>query len=123
MGHDQHRAAPRGEVMSEPVDAFDVEMVGRLVQQQQLGRVEQQARQRDAAALAAGEAGDRRVDALREERQRDAAEQPVEDAAERAVAGPFVIGARADERLADRPPLVEFVALVRAAPARRRRRG
>ena len=37
----------------EPGDRFGVEMVGRLVEQQQVGRLQQQAAQRDAAALAA----------------------------------------------------------------------
>ena len=109
--HDQHRAAPRREVAREPVDAFDVELVRRLVQQQQLGRIEQQARERDPPTLASGEAGDRRLDALREELQPDAAHEPVEHAAKARVAGPLVIGARADERLADRLRLVELVAL------------
>ena len=39
----------------EPVDALDVEVVGRLVEQQQLGAVEQQLGQRDAPPLAAGQ--------------------------------------------------------------------
>ncbi len=37
----------------EPVDGFGVEMVGRLVEQQQFGLLEQQPAQRDAAPLAA----------------------------------------------------------------------
>ena len=37
----------------EPGDRFGVEMVGRLVEQQQVGRLQQQPAQRDAAALAA----------------------------------------------------------------------
>ncbi len=111
VGDDEHRAAARGEVAREPVDTFDVQVVGRLVEQQQLGRVEQQARQRDAPALATGETRDRGVDAGGEEPQLDAAHEPVEDAAKRAVAGPFVLGATADEELADRLALVELVAL------------
>ena len=39
----------------EPIDGLGVEMVGRLVEQQQFGLLEQEAAERDAAALAAGE--------------------------------------------------------------------
>ena len=39
----------------EPVDGFGVEMVGRLVEQQEVGLLEQEAAERDAAAFAAGE--------------------------------------------------------------------
>ncbi len=105
------RAAPRGEVAREPVDALDVEVVGRLVEQQQLGAVEQQLGERDPPALAAGERRDRRVEPLREALDADAAEQPVEHGAKRAVAGPLVVGAAADQLLADRARVVELVAL------------
>ena len=54
-----------------------------------------------AAALAARQRRDRRVEALREARQRDAAEQAVEHPAERRVARPLVVGAAADELVAD----------------------
>ena len=84
VGDDEQRAAPRREVAREPVDALDVEVVGRLVEQQQLGAVEQQPRERDAAALAARQRRDRRVEPLREAAQPDAAEQAVEHVAERA---------------------------------------
>ena len=69
MGDDEQRAAPRREVPREPVDALDVEVVGRLVEQQQLGAVEQQLRERDAPPLAAGQRRDRRVEAVREARR------------------------------------------------------
>ena len=42
----------------EPLDALGIEVVGRLVEQQQVGPRQQQAAQRDAAALAARERGD-----------------------------------------------------------------
>ncbi len=42
----------------EPVDRLGVEVVGRLVEQQQVGRRQQQPAQRDAATLAAGERRD-----------------------------------------------------------------
>ena len=82
MGDDQERAAARGEVAGEPVHALDVEVVGRLVEQQQLGLVEQRAGERDAAPLAARERRERRVHALREAAQLDTAEQAVEHRAE-----------------------------------------
>ncbi len=45
----------------EPRDRLGVEMVRRLVEQQQVGRLQQQAAQRDAAALAARQLRDVRV--------------------------------------------------------------
>ncbi len=42
----------------QPVDALGVEVVGRLVEQQQVGVAEQQPAQRDAALLAAGQRRD-----------------------------------------------------------------
>ena len=42
----------------EPLDALGVEVVGRLVEQQQVGSAEQQPAQRDAAALATRQRGD-----------------------------------------------------------------
>ena len=57
MGDDQDRAGIVAQVAFQPGHRFGVEMVGRLVEQQQLGLVEQQPAQRDAAALAAREFG------------------------------------------------------------------
>ncbi len=55
MGHDQDRAGIISKWPSSHDTDSGVEMVGRLVQQQQVRLVEQQLAQRDAAALAAGE--------------------------------------------------------------------
>ncbi len=55
MGDDQDRAGIVAQMAFEPGHRLGVEMVGRLVQQQQFRLVEQQLAQRDAAALAAGE--------------------------------------------------------------------
>ena len=55
MGDRDDRALVLGEVALEPVDRLGVEVVRRLVEQQQVGRAQQQATERDAAALAAGE--------------------------------------------------------------------
>ena len=58
MGHDQDRAGIVAQMAFQPRHGFGVEMVGRFVEQQQFGRVEQQLAQRDAAALTAGQLGD-----------------------------------------------------------------
>ena len=58
VGDDQDGAGVIAQVALQPGDAFGVEMVGRLVEQQQLGLLQQQPAERDAAALAAGELGD-----------------------------------------------------------------
>ena len=102
VGDDHERPAPRGEVAREPVDALDVEVVRGLVEEEQLGMAEQELRERDAPPLAARQRRDRRVEALREAAERDAAEQPVEHVAEAGVGRPLVVGAPADELVADR---------------------
>ena len=58
VGDDQDRARIVAQMAFQPVHRLGVEMVGRLVEQQQIGLVEQQPAERDAAALAAGELGD-----------------------------------------------------------------
>ena len=55
MGDDQDRARIGAQMAFEPVDGLGVEMVGRLVEQQQVGLLEKQPAERDAAPLAAGE--------------------------------------------------------------------
>ena len=55
------RALVLGQVLLQPRDRLGVEVVGGLVQQQQVGRAQQQAAQRHAAALAAGERAHVRV--------------------------------------------------------------
>ena len=55
VGDRDDRALVLGEVLLQPGDRLGVEVVGRLVEQQQVGRAEQQPAERDAAALAAGE--------------------------------------------------------------------
>ena len=57
VGDDQDGARIFAQMAFQPVHALGVEMVGRLVQQQQIGLVEQQFAQRDAAALAARKFG------------------------------------------------------------------
>src|ERR1700722_2647430 len=52
VGDDQDRARIIAQMAFEPMDRLGVEMVGRLVEQQQFGLFEQQPAQRDTAALA-----------------------------------------------------------------------
>ena len=59
--HEQ-RAAVRPQELHEPLLGVDVEVVGRLVEQQQVAAREQDARELDPPALAAGERGDRQVE-------------------------------------------------------------
>ena len=54
MADDQHGAAIALEEILQPQHAFEIEIVGGLVQQQQIGRREQDRRQRHAHAPAAG---------------------------------------------------------------------
>ena len=57
VGDDQDRARIVAQMALQPIHRLGIEMVGRLVEQQQFRLVEQQAAQRDAAALAARELG------------------------------------------------------------------
>ncbi len=58
VGDRDDRALVGLQVALQPGDRLGVEVVGRLVEQQQVGGREQQAGERDAALLAAGEVGD-----------------------------------------------------------------
>jgi hypothetical protein len=59
--HQHQRAAPLAQQALQPLDGIDVEVVGRLVEQQQLGRGDQRARQRDALLGATRERVDPRL--------------------------------------------------------------
>ena len=61
MGHGQDGAGVGREVALEPLDRLGVEVVGGLVEEQQVGLLEQQLAQRDAAALTTGEVVDQDV--------------------------------------------------------------
>ncbi|CQD24447.1 hypothetical protein BN970_06452 [Mycolicibacterium conceptionense] len=61
MGDGQDGALVAGQVLFEPEHALGVEVVGGLVEQQQIRLAQQQLAQRDAAALTTGEVGDRLV--------------------------------------------------------------
>ena len=105
--HDQ-RGRARGEVGGQPGDRLDVEVVGRLVEHEQVVVAEQQRGQRAAAALAAGEAEHRAVEG-------DAGQQHLDDLAGARVGRPLVVGPAAEHGLADGVGVVELVALVEVA--------
>ena len=111
MGDHEHRAAPRGQMPRQPVDALDVEVVGRLVEQQQLRRVQQQPGERDAPALAAAQRRDRRVQPGRQPPQLHPAQQPGQHVAKRRVGAPFVVGPAAHELVAHGQLRRQLVAL------------
>jgi hypothetical protein len=96
------------EVLGEPGDRFDVEVVGGLVEQQHLPLAGQQPGERDAPPLAAAEHGHRRVPG-------DAGEQAADHVAHPGIARPDVLRRVPDDRPLDRERVVERVALVELA--------
>ncbi len=114
MRHDDERAGIRRpsalEVPGEPRDALDVEVVGGLVEEDDVPVADEQGGEADAAALAAREAGDLRV-------PRDIREQAADDVAHPRVAGPHVLLDAADDRLGDRHARIDHVGLVEHADA------
>ena len=58
MGDGDDGARVGGQVLLQPQDGLGVEVVGGLVEQEQVGRLDEQFAQGDAAALAAGQDGD-----------------------------------------------------------------
>jgi hypothetical protein len=54
VGDDQDGAGIGAQVRFQPVYGLGIEMVGRLVEEQQIGLAQQQLAERDAPALAAG---------------------------------------------------------------------
>ena len=55
MGDEHDRRVQAGQRLLEPLERLDVEVVGRLVEQQQVGLGGERARERGARELAAGE--------------------------------------------------------------------
>ncbi len=86
MRHDHQRAAPGVQVLGQPVDAGHVEMVGRLVEDQQIRGADEESRQRHPAPLATGHLPGGRLRA--EVGQAETAEH----GAHPGVAGPLVLG-------------------------------
>ena len=67
MRDQDHRRVEPLQLLLEPLEVLDVEVVRRLVEQQQVGVAGERARQRGACQLAAGEGSQRTVEvALRE---------------------------------------------------------
>ena len=64
VADDQHRAFPFAQDVFQPFHRFDIQVVGGLVQHQQVGLFEQQARQQGARLLPAGEVVERHVPGL-----------------------------------------------------------
>ena len=62
MRHEDDRGVDRLELALEPLEARDVEVVRRLVQEQEVGVAAERARQRGARQLAAGERGERALE-------------------------------------------------------------
>ncbi len=82
---DHHdRAPPRHQVLRQPADALDVEVVGGLVQHHQVEITDQRAGQRHSALLPAGEPVDDPVEVVEAE--------PVQHVAHLRIGGPLVLG-------------------------------
>src|SRR5699024_9285076 len=94
VGDDHQAAVPRGppptQVLGQPGDALDIEMVGGLVQQQHVPVADQQPGEVDAPQLTAGEGGDVGL-------QVDPAQQPGQHIADPRVRCPLVLGTVADD--------------------------
>ena len=108
VGHDHQRLVAGAQVVGQPRDGLDVEVVGGLVEDHQVVVAEQQRGQRAAAPLPAREADDRPV-------QGDTGEQLLDDLAGAALRRPLVVGHPAEHRLADAVGVDELVALVEVA--------
>ncbi|SKY48729.1 30S ribosomal protein S5 [Mycobacteroides abscessus subsp. abscessus] len=83
VGDDDERAASRNEVLGKPLHAFDVEVVGRLVEDQDVGVGDQRGRQRDPSPLPAGQFVDASIEKAVDTDSR-------EDAAHSRIARPLV---------------------------------
>ena len=58
MRHDDHRARPLLEIALQPFDALEIQVIRRLIQQQEIRLLQQEARQQGAGLLAAAEIAD-----------------------------------------------------------------
>ncbi len=111
VGDADERGAALLQVLGQPGDALDVEVVGGLVEDQEVLVGDEQLGEGDAAALAAGERADDGVEALAEAGQVEAAEETGQDVADLGVAGPLVVGHVADDLVADGGLGIEGVVL------------
>ena len=62
VGDEHHAALVRGEEALEPAERLEIQVVGRLVEQQEIGAEQEQARQRRSHAPSAREFGERSMD-------------------------------------------------------------
>ncbi len=108
VGHHHQCRGAVGEVVGEPGDGLDVQVVRRLVEYDEVVVAEQQRGQRTAAPLPAGEPEHRPV-------QLHPGEQLVDDLAQLRVGGPLVVGPAAEHRLPDAVAVDQLVALVEVA--------
>ena len=109
MRHEQHGAGIVVDHLFQEIERFEIEIVGRLVEHQQVRRLCQRAREREAAALAAGERADRRAGLLRREQKIP----HVADDVARLPADEHLVAAPAGQRVAHRCVRIErFAALV-----------
>ncbi|EOD69495.1 30S ribosomal protein S5 [Amycolatopsis vancoresmycina DSM 44592] len=97
---------PGQQVVGEPADTLDVQVVGRLVEHDQVELPGQRGGQRDPAPLPTGQVRRRRVQADRGD------PQAVHNGSDAGIGGPFVLGAVAFEHdVADRAAVRELSAL------------
>ena len=85
--HEDQRRVEPVQVLLQPLDRVDVEVVGGLVQQQQVGLAGQRPRQRGPGQLAAGEGVQLPLEVLR--REAEAARDPLQARAPGVAAGPL----------------------------------
>ncbi len=99
VGDDEQRPAASAQVLGQPVDSLYIEVVGRLVQHQQVGALDrigdQQGAQGSAPPLAARHDRQLRVEPVPQP-------QPVEHLAGGGVACPLVLGQAGKQQLTDR---------------------
>jgi len=112
---DHHEAAlslrpARLQMLGEPGDALDVEVVGGLVEEHDVPVAAEQGCERHAAPLAARELADPRVPG-------EVAQQAADDVAHLRVPRPLVLGTVADDGVVDRLVLGQAVGLVEHAYA------
>ena len=112
MGDDEQRARLLGpaalEVVGQPRDGVDVEVVGGLVEHEHVEVADEHAGEIHATPLPAGELADPAVPG-------DVRDEAADDAADPRVRCPRVLGHVADDRVSDRGLRVERVRLLERA--------
>ena len=111
VGHDNQGSPTGGEVAGQPVDAFDVEMVRWLVEQEEFWSVDEGSSKANPSTFATAQRCDWGIEPVGEARERDSPEKAVEHFAKLRIAGPLVVGASTDEFVSNGATIVEVVAL------------